>query len=48
MIEVGGGITIGPGIVLGQVPVFVTITDFITEDNNYLVSESGYNFIEEN
>lgn len=48
MIEVGGGISIGPGVTLGQVPVFVTITDFITEDNNYLVSESDYNFIEEN
>ena len=48
MIEVGGGITIGPGVTLGQVPVFVTITDFISEDNNYLVSESDYNFIEEN
>lgn len=48
MIEVGAGITIGPGIVLGQVPAIVTITDFITEDNFYLVSESGNNFIEEN
>ena len=48
MIEVGGGILIGPGITLGQVPVFVTITDFITEDSLYLVSESNDNFIEEN
>ena len=48
MIEVGAGITIGPGIVLGQVPVFVTVTDFITEDSLYLIDESGNNFIEEN
>ena len=48
MIEIGGGISIGPGITLGQVPVFVTITDFITEDSLYLVSESNDNFIEEN
>lgn len=48
MIEVGGGISIGPGIALGQVPVFVTITDFITEDSLYLVSESDDNFIKEN
>jgi hypothetical protein len=49
MIEVGNGITIGPGIVLGQQPVFVVITDFVTEDGlNYLISESGDNFIEEN
>ena len=48
MIEIGAGISIGPGITIGQVPVFVTITDFITEDSNYLVSESGDNFIEEN
>jgi hypothetical protein len=48
MIEVGAGITIGPGITLGQVPVFVTITDFISEDNLYLITEFGDNFIEEN
>ena len=49
MIEIGGGITIGGGVTLGQVPVFVTVTDFVTEDGlNFLVSESGDNFIEEN
>ena len=47
-ITVGPGITIGPGIVLGQVQAIVVITDFITEDNVYLISESGDNFIEEN
>ena len=48
MIEIGAGISIGPGIVIGQVPAIVTITDFITEDSNYLISETGDNFIEEN
>lgn len=49
MIEIGAGITIGGGIVLGQVPAIVTITDFTTEDSLYfLVDESGNNFIEEN
>jgi hypothetical protein len=49
MIEVGAGITIGPGITLGNVPVFVSITDFVTEDGlNFLVDESNNNFIEEN
>jgi hypothetical protein len=49
MIEVGAGISIGPGITLGDVPVFVTITQFITEDSaNFLVDQSDNNFIEEN
>jgi hypothetical protein len=49
MIEVGGGISIGPGITLGAVPVFVTITEFITEDSaNFFVDQSDNNFIEEN
>lgn len=48
MIEIQGGITIGPGIVIGPTPVFVVITDFITEDNINLVSETNQQFIEEN
>ena len=48
MIEIQGGITIGPGISIGSTPVFVVIVDFITEDNNNLISETGLQFIEEN
>jgi hypothetical protein len=48
MIVVQGGITIGPGIVLGPEPVPGIVVDFITEDNNFLISETGSNFIEEN
>lgn len=48
MIEVGGGITIGPGIVLSIDPVPGIVTTFITEDTNFLISETGSNFIEEN
>lgn len=48
MIEIQGGITIGPGISIGPTPVFAVITDFITEDNLNLVSETGQQFIEEN
>ena len=48
MIEIGPGITVGSGITIGQIQAFVLITDFITEDNLYLTSESGDNFIEEN
>jgi serine acetyltransferase len=48
MIEIGAGITIGPGIVIGNRRAIVVITDFITEDSNFLISETGENFIEEN
>jgi hypothetical protein len=48
MIQIGGGITIGTGIIIGNSPVFVTITDFITEDANNLISENSDQFIEEN
>jgi serine acetyltransferase len=48
MIEIGSGITIGPGIIIGNRAAIIVITDFITEDNNYLISETGDNFIEEN
>lgn len=47
MIEIEGGITIGPGISIGNVPAFVVINEFITEDGNYLVSQTNDNFIEE-
>ena len=47
MIEIGGGITIGAGITIGHVPAFVTINFFITEDDNFLISETDQNFIEE-
>lgn len=48
MINIGAGITIGPGIVIGNTPAIIIITDFITEDSNFLISETGENFIEEN
>ena len=47
MIEIGQGIEIGPGIIIGDTPVFFTPVLFITEDNNFLVSELDQNFIEE-
>ena len=47
MIIIGAGITIGPGITLGQPGVPTIVTDFITEDSNFLISEAGNNFIEE-
>ena len=45
MIEIQGGITIGAGITIGNVPVFFNF--FITEDDNFLISETDQNFIEE-
>jgi hypothetical protein len=45
MIELGGAITIGGQIVIGDVPVFTVY--FITEDDNFLVSQTDQNFIEE-
>jgi len=45
MVIIQGGITIGPGVVIG--PVLVLAVQFITEDNNYLISETDQNFIEE-
>jgi hypothetical protein len=45
MIEIGGAITIGGQIVIGDVPVFTVY--FITEDDNFLVSQTDQNFIEE-
>jgi len=48
MIDIGPGITIGAGIVIGNKAAIVVITDFITQDSNFLISETGDNFIEEN
>jgi len=47
MIELGAGITVGAGIIIGDVPVFFTPVFFITEDENFLISETNQNFIEE-
>ena len=44
-IEVGSGIEIGSGITLGNQVAFTVY--FITEDNNFLISEDDQNFIEE-
>ena len=45
MIDIGGGITIGGQIIIGDVPVYLKY--FITEDDNFLVSQTDQNFIEE-
>ena len=45
MIEIGGDITIGGQIIIGNVPVYVVY--FITQDDNFLVSQTDLNFIEE-
>jgi hypothetical protein len=45
MIEIQGGITIGGGIIIGDVPV--TIVEFVTEDDLFLISQTGDQFIEE-
>lgn len=45
MIEIGGNVTIGGQIIIGNVPVFVVF--FITEDDNFLVSQADDNFVEE-
>jgi hypothetical protein len=47
MIELGAGITVGPGIIIGDTPVFFTANLFVTEDDNFLISEINQNFIEE-
>jgi hypothetical protein len=48
MIEVGGGITIGAGITLGQPGIPSLEIDFVTENSINLISETGLQFIEEN
>jgi hypothetical protein len=47
MIEIFGGITIGQGIIIGDVPIDIQIVYFVTEDDNSLISEAGQYFIEE-
>ena len=47
--EIGTGISIGTGVIIGQQQAIgpVVINPFISEDFNYLVSETGNNFVEE-
>jgi hypothetical protein len=45
MIDIGGNITIGGQIIIGPVPVFTVF--LITEDDNFLVSQTDQNFVEE-
>jgi hypothetical protein len=45
MIVIGGNITIGGQVIIGDVPIYFNY--FITEDSNFLVSETNQNFIEE-
>jgi hypothetical protein len=47
MIEIGGGITIGGSIIIGEVPALITADFFITETGDNLISESGEFFITE-
>ena len=48
MIEIQGGITIGPGITIGTVPVFVVTNFFVTQNGvDNLVTENNDPFIEE-
>jgi len=47
MIEIQGGVTIGGGIIIGDIPVIIPIVFFITEDNNDLITEDDNNLIEE-
>lgn len=48
MIEIGAGITVGPGITIGQVVVPNIVVDLVTESNDFLITETGNNFIAEN
>jgi hypothetical protein len=45
MIELSGNITIGGQIIIGDVAAFVLY--FVTEDDNFLVSQIDQNFVEE-
>ncbi len=44
-ITVEGGIVIGGQVIIGDVPAYVLY--FITEDDNFLVSQADQNFVEE-
>lgn len=54
MINIGPGVTITSvfngytPIVIGDAPVTLTFTNFITEDSNNLITENGYQLVEEN
>ena len=47
--EIGTGVTIETGVIIGQQQAIgpILIDLFITEDFNYLVSETSNNFVEE-
>jgi hypothetical protein len=45
MIDIGGNITVGGQVVIGNVPAYVLY--FVTEDDNFLVSQTDDNFVEE-
>ena len=45
MIQIGGQIEIGGQIVIGNIPAYTVY--FITEDDNFLVSQTDENFVEE-
>jgi hypothetical protein len=47
MIEIGGGITIGGSIIIGEVDVVVPYQFFITESGDQLTSEDNANFVTE-
>ena len=47
MIEIDGGIIIGGGVTIGDVPVFITYNYFITEDGNNLVTQTDDPLVEE-
>jgi len=48
MIEIGGGIEIGPGIIINTQASVLDVAYFITDTaSDFLVSETGNNFIEE-
>ena len=48
MIIIQSGITVGPGIIIGIHPTSGVEIDFVTEDQIYLISEAGLQFIEDN
>ena len=45
MIIIGGNVTIGGQIIIGNVPIETLY--FVTEDGNFLVSQTDQNFVEE-
>ena len=45
MIEIGGQITVGGQIIMGDIGIYPIY--FITEDDNFLVSETNDNFVDE-